>query len=112
MDVELIQTQNTQGRATQRRLQCEKTKGVCAKGRNRAGQKQEAFRMALREENQVEESAEWIVESDDGYRETGEEMNDPGAGGEEEVSDEELGYDDEDDENETLEQDVGDRDVA
>ena len=69
--------------------------------------------MALREENQimeVEESAEPIVESDDGYRETGEEMNDPGAG-EEEVLDGGLGYNNEDDENETLEQDIGDRDV-
>ena len=40
-------------------------------------------------------------------------MNDPGAGGEEEeVLDEELGYDDEDDENETLEQNIGNRDVT
>ena len=39
MDVELIKTQNTQGRATQRRLQHKKTKGACAKGRNRAGQR-------------------------------------------------------------------------
>ena len=73
--------------------------------------------MALRKENQimeVEESAEPIVESDDGYRETGEEMNnDLAVGGEEEeVSDEELGYNDENDENETLEQDVGNRDIT